>query len=61
MGRYQDYVIKNTCSGKFAVVCRREGVDRLAAWMVYDTYAEAYATAKAYLFGQIPTDETSHH
>lgn len=61
MGRYIDYVIKNTCTGQFSVACRMGGVDRLAAWMVYPTFAEAYQTAKNYLFGDEPTDETRHH
>lgn len=61
MRRYFDYAIKNTAHGEFAVVYREGTVDRLAAWMVYGTFEEAYATAKAYLFGETPTDETTHH
>ena len=61
MKRYFDYVIINTNKDKFAVVHTEGSVRMLTAWMVYDTYEEAYVVAKAYLFGQEPTDETRHH
>ena len=61
MKRYSNYVIINTNKDKFAVVHTEGSVRTRAAWMVYDTYEEAYAVAKAYLFGQEPTDETRHH
>lgn len=61
MKRYFDYVIKNTNKDKFCV-CYREGLcDSLRATNIFETYEEAYRVAKAYLFGQEPTDETRHH
>lgn len=61
MKRYFDYVIVNTNKNKFAVIHTEGNVRTLTARMVYDTYEEAYAVAKAYLFGQEPTDKTKHH
>ncbi len=61
MNAYITYVIKNTNKDKFMVCYRECMVDRLAAWMVYDTYEEAYKVAKAYNFGNEPVDETKHH
>ena len=61
MCNYINYVIKNNNKGKF-MVCYREGmVDSLNAWMIYDTFEEAYSVAKAYNFGHEPIDETKHH
>ena len=61
MNAYTTYVIKNTNKDKF-MVCHRAGmVDSLAAWMIYDTYEEAYKVARAYNFGREPVDETRHH
>lgn len=61
MARYYDQVIINTNSGKFGVVHTEGCVRMLRPTDVFDTYDEAYRHAKAFLFGQEPTDETTHH
>ena len=53
--------IRNTRDGKFAVVCR-EGSVRTLDWRhVYDSFEEAYKTAKVWSFGGEIVDETTHH
>lgn len=61
MPRYRDYVIKNLNTGEFGVIYREGRCDTLSANMIFATYAQAYRAASAYLFGQEPTDETTHH
>lgn len=59
MTRYIDYIVKNTNDDRFMVCCRECGTDRLRS--LHASFADAYQTARACLFGQEPTDETKHH
>lgn len=57
-----EYIIKNTNNNKFMVVNRIGLCETLATFKMYNTYEEAYKTAKAYCFkGNEPIDETKHH
>lgn len=60
MPRYFDYVIKNLNTGEFGVIRREGRCDSLSSHMIFATYDEAYRTARIYLRGQEPTDETTH-
>ena len=61
MKRYYDYIIVNLNDGKFGVVNTEGGCRMLYSGHIFNTYEEAYKCARACLFGQEPTDETTHH
>ena len=61
MKRYYDYIITNLNNGMFGVVHTEGACRMLNSHHIFETYEDAYKCAKACLFGEEPTDETTHH
>lgn len=61
MKRYINYKIVNLRDGNFGAVRVECGTESLYTGHIYSSYEEAYKTAKAFLGGLEPTDETTHH